>query len=112
MESNPQMTEVIFAAIDEINLQLSAEKRLEKSLDTLLSGRASKLDSLGLVNLILITEENIEDSLGITVNIADQRAMAQEYNPYRTVGSLSQYISQLCSEASKDEHDAYNAYQF
>ena len=102
MELDPQITGAIYAAIDEINLQLPGDKKLEKSPDTILQGRASELDSLGLVNLVLITEENIEDLLGVTVNIADQRAVSQKNNPYQTVASLSQYIIQLCSEASND----------
>ena len=104
MELNPKVTLAIFRAIDEINLALPADRQLEKSIDTALLGGASKLDSLGLVNLILITEEYIEELFGVIVNIADQRAVSQEKNPYRTVGSLSQYISQLLTEASNDSH--------
>ena len=98
MES--QTIEAIYQAIDEINAQKPPEKRLEKRQDTVLFGRASKLDSLGLVNLILITEENIEDFFGVTINIADERAMSQELNPYQTVRSLSQYICRLLIESS------------
>ena len=104
MELNQQVIEAIYWAIDEINMQLPADRRIKKSLDTALSGGASKLDSLGLVNLILITEDKIEDLLGVTGDIADQRAVSQENNPYRTISSLSQYITQLCSEVSNDSY--------
>lgn len=104
MEFHPEATQTIFQAIDEINMQRSPDKRLDKSIDTVLHGRASKLDSLGLVNLILITEENVEALLGVKINLADERASSQENNPYRTVGSLSRYIAQLVIEASNDTH--------
>jgi len=93
-----KITQAIFQAIDEINQQLPAERRLDKSVDTVLFGETGKLDSLGLVNLIVMTEENVEDEFDIIVNIADQRAMSQRNSPFRTVATLTDYISILLQE--------------
>ncbi len=49
--------------------------------DTQLFGRGSKLDSLGLVNLIVLVEEKTADTFGKSVTIADERAMSQKEQP-------------------------------
>ena len=55
----------VYAAVDEINLLRPPEKQLIKQLETDLSG----LDSLDLVNLIIETERQIEETLGVTINL-------------------------------------------
>lgn len=93
---------VIYDSIDELNQQLSEQDRLEKSLETRLFGGNSKLDSLGLINLIVAVEQNIEDEFDISLTLADERAMSQRHSPFRTVGSLVDYISMLFEEESND----------
>ena len=47
------------------------------------------LDSMGLVTLVVGVEQAIEDELGVSVSLADARALSQRNSPYRTVGSLA-----------------------
>jgi D-alanine--poly(phosphoribitol) ligase subunit 2 len=93
-----KIRKVIFSAIDELNQQLCKEDRLEKSLETGLFGANSNLDSLELVNLIVAVEQNIEDEFGTNIILADERAMSQKHSPFRTIGSLSDYITMLLEE--------------
>ena len=95
MMENGKIIQVIFSAIDEINQQLPKEQRLEKSIDAVLFGRSGKLDSLGLVNLIVATEQKIEEQFGVTMNLADERTMALENSPFETVRTLADHISLL-----------------
>ena len=53
------------------------------------------MDSLGLVNLLVIIEQNIEDEFDVSVAIADEKAMSQKYSPFRTIGTLTNYINML-----------------
>jgi hypothetical protein len=46
---------VMYDSIAEVNLQLPEHQRIEKSLTTILLGDGGRLDSLGLVNFIVIT---------------------------------------------------------
>ena len=98
MIDKDKITQTVFQAIDEINQQLPAERRLDKSTDTVLFGETGTLDSLGLVNLIVMTEEYVADEFDIIVNIADQRAMSQKNSPFRTVDTLADYIGVLLQE--------------
>ena len=102
MSKNDRIKLVIMNSIEEINRQLENEHQLEKSTNTVLFGEGGKLDSLGLINLVVAVEQNIEDEFDVTITLADERAMSQERSPYRTVESLLEYISMLISERSND----------
>ncbi len=92
----------IFKAVNEINKRLSKKQQLIKSISTILSGSDDKLDSLGLVNLIVAIEQNIEDEFEVSITIADERAMSQKHSPFKTVGSLADYIEMLLNEELND----------
>jgi acyl carrier protein len=88
----------LFAAIDEVNAMRPASGKLEKSPETLLGSPGSQLDSLGLVNFIVAVEMNLEQETGVSVDLADSRAMAQENSPFHSIGTLAAYISKLLEE--------------
>ena len=88
----------IYNSIDSLNAQLPIEEHVEKSNSTALFGSGSKLDSLGLINLIVAVEKNIENEFDTTITLADERAMSQEDSPFRTVGSLTDYIEMILEE--------------
>jgi D-alanine--poly(phosphoribitol) ligase subunit 2 len=93
-----KVIEVINKSIDELNNQVDCDLRLEKSINTALMGSGGKLDSLGLINLIIAIEQNIEDEFDTSITLADERAMSQEHSPFKTVGSLADYIEMLLEE--------------
>ena len=97
-----RIVEIITNSIDEINEQLAPKDQLEVSSDTHLFGNESKLDSLGLVNLIVTVEQEIEDKFDIPITLADERAMSQKHSPFRTLGSLVDYIEILLKEKLND----------
>ena len=74
----------------------------EINFDTTIYGNDSRLDSLGLINLIVAVEQNVEDKFDITITLADERAMSQEISPFRTVGSLADYIEMILEENKND----------
>jgi acyl carrier protein len=90
--------ELIFQTIDELNLQLLAEQHLEKSLETILVGRESKIDSMALVNFIVAIEEKLTDEFGISITLVSEQAMAQDESPFKTVGTTIDYIVMLLKE--------------
>lgn len=90
-----QIIELIYSSIDEINKNRDAEKLIEKSEDTVIFGANSKLDSLGLVNLIVSLEEKVNDAFAKNITLADERAMSLEKSPFRTVRTLSDFILEL-----------------
>jgi acyl carrier protein len=70
---------------------------------TALFGPRGILKSMELVSLIVDLEEKIQDEYGLSLVLADERAMSQEKSPFRSVSSLAQYICTLMDEASQKE---------
>lgn len=93
-----KITKLVYDAIDEINKENSKKQKITKSLDTVLYGGQNNLDSLGLVNLIVNIEEKIEDNLGITIDLTDDKAMSQKRSPFRTIETLVDYITKNLEE--------------
>jgi acyl carrier protein len=66
---------------------------------TPLFGPRSIVDSLTLVSLIVDVEQRLNEETGVSLVIADERAMSQERSPFRTIGTLTDYIQRLVDEA-------------
>lgn len=98
MSDRESVMRLIYQAIDEFNLQHPPEERLQKSAESVLFGPSGRLDSLGLVDLILAVEQKIAEELDVAVTLADEKAMSQKRSPFRTVGSLVDYICHLLDE--------------
>ena len=98
MENRKSIENLIITSVKEINEQLPQEQQLEKSTKTVLFGKDGKLDSLGLVTLLVKIEQNIEDEFDVSLTIADERAMSQKRSPFRTIGTLADYIDMLLNE--------------
>ena len=91
MQSRIQRT--IFTAIENLNEERETPLPLEPS--TPLLGPDSGVDSLSLVSLIVDIEQSLEEELGFSIVLADERAMSLKRSPFRTVGSLVEYVTSL-----------------
>jgi acyl carrier protein len=87
----------IYGVLDEFNQELPLGLKLGKSTETVLYGENGQLDSIKLVHLIVAVEERVEQEFGVTVTLADERAMSMRNSPFATVASLSSYVSSLLS---------------
>jgi D-alanine--poly(phosphoribitol) ligase subunit 2 len=70
--------------------------------ETSLFGQEGILDSLGLVTLVVSVEQAIEDEFGVSVSLADEKAMSQRNSPYRTIGSLAEYADRVLKAEASD----------
>jgi acyl carrier protein len=100
------VTALVMDSLDEVLSVMDDEDRPQiTDLDgsTRLIGRKAVLNSLGLVSLIVDIEQRLSDDYEISVTIADERAMSQEKSPFRTIGTLAEYISLLIKEHRDNE---------
>lgn len=95
-----KVTNLLYEAIKEFNSENSYN--LNQSLETVLFGEKSPLDSLGLVNFIVAVEEKIEDDLDLTLTLADEKAMSERNSPFRTIQAFRDYILKLVEEANNE----------
>ena len=93
--------DIITIIINEVSSIIDLEND-EINFDTTIYGNDSRLDSLGLINLIVAVEQNIEDEFDVNITIADERAMSQKHSPFRTIESLANYIEMLLKEELND----------
>src|SRR5262245_8981787 len=90
-----EILRLVYAAIDEVNVQTVNGAPLQKSPDTALLGGDQGIDSLMFVNLIVALEEQIETNLGKSVVLVDENSMSLQEHPFRTVGTLASYVERL-----------------
>jgi acyl carrier protein len=69
---------------------------------THLIGSGGVLDSLGLVTLIVDLEQKLADEYGMSLTLADERAMSQSHSPFRTIRALADHIRLLVEEVQPD----------
>jgi acyl carrier protein len=98
MADRESVVRAVFGAIEEVNQGLSAQKRVERALDAVLSGEGAELESLDLVNLIAATEEHLERELGEAVPLFDGAEEAEEKGAFRDVGSFVDHVLSLVGE--------------
>jgi D-alanine--poly(phosphoribitol) ligase subunit 2 len=98
MTTSQPVADAINSAVDDLNEILGADERLGKSPDEALIGKDARLDSLGLVNLIVLVEEKIQQKFGVGITLVDERAMSQSKSPFRTLGSLAEFVEEQLNE--------------
>lgn len=62
---------------------------------TPLYGAGSYLDSLGLVTLLVTLEQDVTEAFKSTVSLMDEQAMSLTHSPFRTIGTLADYIESM-----------------
>jgi len=98
MERDAIITGFIYPALAEVlsDSRIAADPHLRP--DTSLFGQGSPLDSLGLVSLLAIVEERIQTSQKRGVVLASEEVFSRARSPFRTVGSLADYVAELLGE--------------
>jgi acyl carrier protein len=91
----PELMSIILKTLRDVGEQGGMPLPETLDADTPLFGRHGLLDSMGLVTLVVAVEQAIEDELGLSVSLADERALSQRTSPYRTVGTLADYAGML-----------------
>ena len=99
MSDDEKVLEAIYRAVDEVNLMLPEGERIGKSADTELIGSGSEIDSLTVVNLVVETEQVVEEEFGTPVILSDEKAMAAEPSPFGSIGALAKYIETMLAES-------------
>ena len=90
---------LVYSAMDEIDPITADGAPLGKSPDSRLLGSDSGVDSLTFVNLVVALEEQIQNQLGKSVVLVDEDNMAAEEHPFRTIGTLAEYVERVLSKS-------------
>lgn len=96
-----RITQALYRAIDEINLQLPQENRLDKKPNLVLMGDGGKLDSLAMVNFVVAVEQEIEKEFKINISLMGDLGFEDGENPFESLSALSKRIGLLLSKYGK-----------
>lgn len=93
---------LIYPVLDDLMETLYENVTIEKSPDTKLFGPESPLDSMGIVNLAVGLEEKIEEEYDVSVSLTDEKAMSRKTSPFRTIGTLAEFVEEQIKEAQRN----------
>ncbi len=93
-----QLLELLYECLAEANLERLDEDRLACDPSTVLFGDGAGLDSMDLVRLVVLFEQNINDVVGTELSLTDDRAMSEQNSPFQSVASLVDYAERLLKE--------------
>ena len=93
-----KILELITNEIKDFNETLDVAISLDSGKDSVLFGQGSSLESVDFVSLIVNIEQAVSDEFDKDISLVDMRAMSQKNSPFRTVGSLAEYIQKLLEE--------------
>jgi hypothetical protein len=99
---NPNKETILALVIEAVRDNVPPERTTETAsldADSILFGPGGLLDSLALVNVVLDVEEGIRTRWGVTIALADEKAMSQSRSPFRRAGGLADYALQQLADA-------------
>jgi acyl carrier protein len=86
------IVQIIVETVDGYRLAMQGGHE-ELTDETRLFGPSGLLDSLGLVSVLVELEQKISDACGRSVSLMDDKAMSETSSPFRTIGSLAEYLA-------------------
>jgi hypothetical protein len=95
------IAQTIIETLDNFGLPPDVNGGTPFTEETLLFGPGGVLDSVALVAFILDTEDAIRTRSGVSITLADERAMSQHRSPFRRVSNLADYAVQLVAEQQR-----------
>lgn len=96
--SRDEICSIVLGVLENTNLSRDPAIRLRVAPDAPIFGRATTLDSLGLVALLIDIEDALHDR-GAHVTFADSRAMSEAHSPFADVPSLVDFIARQLQAA-------------
>ncbi|NCB38755.1 MAG: hypothetical protein EOM80_08295 [Erysipelotrichia bacterium] len=93
MANITKITELILESLKELNQLLPPDQQLPLSPETKLFGSEGLLDSLGLINLVVILEERIYNEFNVEVTISGDLSTLQQDNTFKNIQTLSEHIT-------------------
>lgn len=101
-----EILEIVEQSLKDVIFQKSegeVNANLNLNGSTKLLGEGALVDSLTLVSVIVDIESKLNDVHGSSVTIADERALMQKSSPFRTIGTLTEYIYRLVAEQNDSD---------
>ena len=103
MMKREDVLSIVYDGIDVLNDENGTDVAKEES--TVLFGINHALDSLDFVSLIVHIEDAVLKKHGVFISITAEKAMSQKNSPFRTIGTLTDYVLNLCHEDFNNRYE-------
>lgn len=90
--------EIVRSALRELNEELDYETLRDIQEDTPVFGGEEGIDSLSLVSLVANLEHEVGQAFDKPVVLADEKVMSERNTPFRTAGTLTDFITRQLNE--------------
>ena len=87
-----EVTDAVFDVLDTINEMLPKDRKIVKSMETVLIGWDSALDSLSITMLIVAMEDKIKKDFDKTIQLTNALTTYSEDGKIKNVSFLVNYI--------------------
>ncbi|MBJ7494766.1 MAG: hypothetical protein JHC77_07055 [Opitutales bacterium] len=98
MITRSQILVLILNRLKSLGVELHKPALVEATEQTRLFGDKADLDSMGLVTLIADLEYDLQQNLGRTVSLVDEKAMSRLTSPFRRVDFLTDYLVEVVNQ--------------
>jgi acyl carrier protein len=92
--------QIVLPAAEEYNKVFYQGGQVQLSTDAFLSGNSGSLDSLELVNFIVIVEKKIKEVSGRELRLVTEDTLRSTASPFLTLGSLATFIQERLGNAA------------
>lgn len=91
--------QIVLRAVQSVFDQIGEPLPENVSAESVLVGPDAIIDSLGVVSLIVEIEQIVETEHGVSVILANDKAMSAKNSPFRTVAVLAAHVITTIEEA-------------
>lgn len=93
-----QAQDVVFKAVARLNEMRDADSRLTAAPGTVIAGPEGQLDSMDLINLLLLIEEELAQAVGQHVDVMSKIGDRVASSASFTVNELTELVQQSVAE--------------
>ena len=101
--SREEISKIVINCVKQFATESEIRIDLSEGENTRLFGGDAPLDSLGLVSLIVEIEESLENEIGISFVLADEKAMSRRTSPFSRISYLVDYIDEILKKQKNEE---------
>ena len=91
--ANSRLIALVLRAVAEVNQMLPYGNRLREETSSPLVQPHGPLDSLGVINLLVAVEDQVEAEFGQRPNLTEMGVAAEDSSPLSTVESLARFVA-------------------
>jgi len=85
--------EVVLRAIGDVNQLRPLTEAIPVGLSTVFRGEGAALDSLGLVNLLVATEDEYQQEFGREISLAPELALPVDQSSFKSAQTLADHLA-------------------